>query len=145
MMTQRAKLRRLAFIDLPSWSRGSRPSILRTYPWVTAPGSHGRPYSNLSAARLAAKGTTQDYLTHPSPIPAQKMMPFRRWLRPPGGTIRHAASALSPLAAGRRRRNANAPLIEAHQRSCKGHFQPDLTRLLPAPGVLFRKSTVELR
>jgi hypothetical protein len=25
MMTQRAKLRRLAFIDFPSWSRGSRP------------------------------------------------------------------------------------------------------------------------
>src|SRR5438034_5820318 len=25
IMTQRAKLRRLAFIDFPSWSRGSRP------------------------------------------------------------------------------------------------------------------------
>src|ERR1700675_1872242 len=27
-MTHRAKLRRLAFIDLPSWSRGSRPYSL---------------------------------------------------------------------------------------------------------------------
>jgi hypothetical protein len=32
MMTQRAKLRRLAFIDFPSWSRGSRPYILGSKP-----------------------------------------------------------------------------------------------------------------
>jgi hypothetical protein len=31
-MTQRAKLRRLAFIDLPSWSRGSRPYVLGSNP-----------------------------------------------------------------------------------------------------------------
>jgi hypothetical protein len=28
---------------------------------------------NLGGARVDAKGTTQDYLTHPSPIPAQIM------------------------------------------------------------------------
>src|SRR5262249_13527809 len=98
MMTQRAKLRRLAFIDLPSWSRGSRPFILRTYPWVATRKSHGRPYCNLGAARLAAKGTTSDYLTHPNPIPAQKMALergfFAKAVKTAGG---HCRSLRQPL------------------------------------------------
>src|SRR4029078_11487286 len=73
MMTQRAKLRRLAFIDLPSWSRGSRPYVLGSKPL----GSQARiPRStayNLGGVRVDAKGTTQDYLTHPSAIPGQIM------------------------------------------------------------------------
>src|SRR4029077_9993294 len=32
-----------------------------------------RPHCNLGAARLAAKGTTSDYLAHPEAIPVQKM------------------------------------------------------------------------
>src|SRR5215470_4691 len=75
MMTQRAKLRRLAFIDFPSWSRGSRPyRPSRTYPLVATRESPPRPHCNLGAARLAAKGTTTDYLAHPGTIPVQKMM-----------------------------------------------------------------------
>src|SRR6476620_6002656 len=74
IMTQRAKFRRLAFIDLPSWSRGSRPLF---YPRASAcrnPQTYPRPTAyNLGAAGVDAKGTTQDYLTHPSPIPAQIM------------------------------------------------------------------------
>src|SRR3984957_9227058 len=66
IMTQRAKLRRLAFIDLPSWSRGSRPYVLvRGSPRSTA--------YNLGATPVAAKGTTPDYLTYFSAIPAQIM------------------------------------------------------------------------
>src|SRR5271154_7312811 len=75
IMTQRAKLRRLAFIDFPSWSRGSRPYVLRTYPWVTTSNPPVDHISNLGAARLAAKGTTQDYLTYFSAIPVQIMAP----------------------------------------------------------------------
>src|SRR5215470_12590369 len=74
MMTQRAKLRRLAFIDFPSWSRGSRPSSLWTYLLVATRESPPRPYCNLGAARLDAKGTTPDYLAHLGPIPLQKIM-----------------------------------------------------------------------
>jgi hypothetical protein len=33
----------------------------------------GPLYYNLGVAPVDAKGTTQDYLTHPSPIPAQIM------------------------------------------------------------------------
>src|ERR1700758_4306012 len=74
MMTQRAKLRRLAFIDFPSWSRESRPLSLWTYPLVATRESPPRPHCNLGAARLDAKGTTPDYLTHPGTIPPQKNM-----------------------------------------------------------------------
>src|SRR5437763_13040431 len=78
MMTQRAKFRRLAFIELPSWSRGSRP-----YSLAVNPGSHegfpGRPQYNLGGALLDAKGTTRDYLTHPSPIPAEIMALYPRF------------------------------------------------------------------
>ena len=76
MMTQRAKLRRLAFIDLPSWSRGSRPYVLGSTlnsPWVVRRESPGPLHYNLGGARVDAKGTTQDYLTHPSAIPGQIM------------------------------------------------------------------------
>src|SRR3954453_6968966 len=78
MMTQRAKLRRLAFIDLPSWSRGSRPYVLGSKPLaVKGFGSQARipdPLpTNLGGARANAKGTCQDYLAHPSPIPGQIM------------------------------------------------------------------------
>src|SRR5215831_11963851 len=73
MMTQRAKLRRLAFIDLPSWSRGSRPYCPLDLSLGSHAGNPGRPYHNLGTARVAAKGTTPDYLTHPSAIPAEKM------------------------------------------------------------------------
>jgi hypothetical protein len=66
----------LAFIDLPSWSRGSRPfslasilgSILRSHK-----GSSRATAYNLGVAPVAAKGTTQDYLTHLSAIPVQIM------------------------------------------------------------------------
>jgi hypothetical protein len=51
-----------------------RLKILRTYPWVATRESPGRPYYNLSAASLAAKGTTPDYLTHPDAILARKIM-----------------------------------------------------------------------
>src|SRR3954466_15738344 len=84
MMTQRAKLRRLAFIDLPSWSRGSRPD-----PWVVILvsyfGSSFGQYEeipkesslldgyNLGAAPVAAKGTRWDYLAHLRAIPAEIM------------------------------------------------------------------------
>src|ERR1700704_539370 len=72
IITQRAKLRRLAFIDLPSWSRGSRPYVLgsrwadmRESPWPTV--------YNLGVTPVAAKGTMQDYLAHSSTIPVQIM------------------------------------------------------------------------
>src|ERR1700739_271657 len=67
-MPQRAKLRRLAFIDLPSWSRGSRPLSLGS-----TRESLGRLHYNLGVAPVAAKGTTQDYLAHSSAIPVQMM------------------------------------------------------------------------
>src|SRR5579863_3599889 len=66
-MTQRAKLRRLAFIELPSWSRGSRPYSSRRE------GIPRRLHYNLGADAGAAKGTTQDYLTYLSGIPVQIM------------------------------------------------------------------------
>src|SRR5580692_8130397 len=89
MMTQRAKLRRLAFIDFPSWSRESRPLSFRTYPWVATRESPPRPHCNLGAARLAAKGTSSDYLAHPDTIPVQKMTieaAFSGVVKTPGGT-----------------------------------------------------------
>src|ERR1700749_672549 len=97
MITHRAKLRRLAFIDLPSWSRGSRPYVLlgvlriecpSDLPRVPTRESPDRPYCNLGAARLDAKGTTSDYLTHPGAIPAQKMTleaAFSEVVKTPGG------------------------------------------------------------
>jgi hypothetical protein len=68
-MTQRAKLRRLAFIDLPSWSRGSRPYISLG----RREGSPGRLRYNLGVAAVAAKGTEWDYLAYLSVIPVQIM------------------------------------------------------------------------
>jgi hypothetical protein len=60
-------------MDLPSWARGSRPYIL----WQARgnpPRNFLRPLLyNLGAASADAKGTTQDYLTHPNPIPVQIM------------------------------------------------------------------------
>src|SRR3954453_11903862 len=69
IMTQRAKLRRLAFIDLPSWSRGSRPYVL----WAGRRQCLGGLQYNLGAAPVDAKGTTWDYLAHPSGLPVQIM------------------------------------------------------------------------
>src|SRR6266568_7311179 len=73
IMTQRAKFRRLAFIDLPSWSRGSRPLVLGSIPLGRHEGVPPVTAHNLGGARVNAKGTTQDYLTHPIPIPGQMM------------------------------------------------------------------------
>src|SRR3984957_11878460 len=87
MMTQRAKLRRLAFIDLPSWSRGSRPYVLGSCPWAGARESLVGLQYNLGAAPVHAKGTTWDYLAHPSAIPVQIMalnpVVSGGWLRVP--------------------------------------------------------------
>jgi hypothetical protein len=59
----------LAFIDFPSWSRGSRPySLVRR---ERIPQASAR--FNLSAGTLAAKGTTWDYLTYLSAFPVQIM------------------------------------------------------------------------
>src|SRR5215218_9450333 len=102
MMTQRAKLRRLAFIDFPSWSRGSRPYVLDSNclgnnclgnkPWVVPwpTGENPRsPLHNLGGAGVDAKGSEADYLAHPSAIPGQIMAVnpcvFRGWLRLPAG------------------------------------------------------------
>src|SRR3977135_1132845 len=74
IMTQRAKLRRLAFIDLPSWSRGSRPLVLGAL-------ARGKPrvgWIHLGGAPVAAKGTKLDYLAHLSAIPVQIMA--REWV-----------------------------------------------------------------
>jgi hypothetical protein len=79
-MTQRAKLRRLAFIDLPSWSRGSRPGpsgvtfgcYLGKLEKIPKESSRLDAY-NLGAARVAAKGTRWDYLAHLRAIPAEIM------------------------------------------------------------------------
>src|SRR5262249_30983354 len=125
MMTQRAKLRRLAFIDFPSWSRESRPLSFRTYPWVATRESPPRPHCNLGAARLAAKGTTPDYLAHPETIPVQKMKieaAFSEVVKTPGGansqkTVLFAAlRGLLPPPRGRRL-DPNPPLTDAHQRA----------------------------
>src|ERR1700730_13662267 len=73
-MTQRAKLRRLAFIDLPSWSRGSRPFVLGQAGGIPQSAAlQSRLLYNLSVAPVDAKGTTQDYLTHLRAIPVQIM------------------------------------------------------------------------
>src|SRR5437016_2618191 len=67
IITQRAKLRRLAFIDLPSWSRGSRPYVLG----AGTREALGRLHYNLGAAPVDAKGTAQDYLAHLRAVAAQ--------------------------------------------------------------------------
>src|SRR5260370_17482046 len=72
-MTQRAKLRRLAFIELSSWSRGSRPYSLGSVLRAGTRQSLGQLHYNLGAAPVAAKGTKQDYLAHLSGIPVQMM------------------------------------------------------------------------
>jgi hypothetical protein len=68
----------LAFIDLPSWSRGSRPYFLGQAFLGQARGNpqripSSRLPSNLGAALVAAKGTTWDYFAYLSAIPAQIM------------------------------------------------------------------------
>src|ERR1700712_2178969 len=73
IITQRAKLRRLAFIDLPSWSRGSRPYVLGSLLGQARGNPSGQLHYNLGVAPVAAKGTNQDYLAHPSAIPGQIM------------------------------------------------------------------------
>src|SRR5262245_55333184 len=129
MMTQRAKLRRLAFIDFPSWSRGSRPLSPWTYPWVATRESPGRPYCNLGAGRLDAKGTMPDYLTHPGRIPAQKVMlkaAFSEVVKTVSGIMTQAPVLfavcerlwrLRTPPSGRRRLDADTPLADAHQRT----------------------------
>src|SRR5262245_19384505 len=67
MMTQRAKLRRLAFIDLPSWSRGSRPlSLVVTLEYSLGSEARipGPLHPNLGGARVNATRTKNDYVTH---------------------------------------------------------------------------------
>src|SRR5260370_41291892 len=115
-MTQRAKLRRLAFIELPSWSRGSRPYSLGSVLRAGMRESLGRLRYNLGAAPVAAKGTTQDYLTHLSGIPVQIMA-----LKPAfSGVVRLQGGP----AAGRRRLDANPAVDKAHHRTGHGLFQP---------------------
>src|SRR3954454_7670651 len=95
-MTQRAKLRRLAFIDLPSWLRGSRPCSLVVF-LGSARESPGRLHYNLGVAPVDAKGTTQDYLTQSSPIPAQIMAVeslFSGVVKTLRWNMRHASAAL---------------------------------------------------
>src|ERR1700676_1892950 len=106
IMTQRAKLRRLAFIDLPSWSRGSRPYSFGSVLWA---GTRilGRLHYNLGAAPVAAKGTTQDYLTHVSAIPVQIMAVkpvFSGVVKTPRRFVAgFEPASLHPAAGGRRR------------------------------------------
>src|ERR1700676_4359735 len=69
-MTQRAKLRRFAFIDLPSSPRGSRPYSLGSPQGSTL----SRLDYNLGAAGVDAKGTIRDYLPHPGGIPVRIMV-----------------------------------------------------------------------
>src|SRR3569833_2231678 len=96
-MTQRAKLRRLAFIDFPSWSRGSRPSVLWTL-WTLSLGCHeGIPWSpsrNLGANSINAKGTRQDYLARPSLIPAKKLATESRVVAGGYGAAKRAPAGL---------------------------------------------------
>jgi hypothetical protein len=47
--------------------------VLRTYLWATTREFPARPYHNLGAAGRDAKGTAEDYLTHPNAIPVEKM------------------------------------------------------------------------
>ena len=153
IMTQRAKLRRLAFIDLPSWPRGSRPYVLGSLL-----GQHGespdRLLYNLGAALVDAKGTTRDYLTHLSRIPAQIMaveslfsgvvktprcnMTTYRW------RIADSVTLVRPLAAAARRRfNDDPALTEADQGARKGPFQPCAARRGPASPGLFLPRPVQ--
>src|ERR1700730_10147711 len=106
-MTQRAKLRRLAFIDLPSWSRGSRPYFLGQARGESPKESPSRLRYNLGAGAVAAKGTSQDYLAHPSVIPVQIMA----WAWVFAGVVkRHGgfSGGLRPQSVRRRRGGAGA-------------------------------------
>jgi len=55
----------LAFIELPSWLRGSRPYVLEARTDEIHEGIHQRRLvCNLGAGPIDAKGTAWDYLTH---------------------------------------------------------------------------------
>src|SRR5262249_7513679 len=70
--------------DLPSWSRGSRPlSLAVALFWQRGENPRSTAAPNLGVARVNAKGTPRDYLTHLNPIPVQKMAQYPGFL--PGG------------------------------------------------------------
>src|SRR4051794_20971908 len=86
---------------------------------------------NLGAAPVAAKGTTQDYLTYLSAIPAQIMA--LKWVfsgvvkAPERPGKRHPcriAVSIHPTATRRRRLDTDPAVDQADQRTGKGSLQP---------------------
>src|SRR3974390_2533122 len=125
MMTQRAKLRRLAFIDLPSWSRGSRPYSLDS-----------RRQGNLEATALQFRcrggrcqgnhiGLFSLSYRHSGSNHDAQIGVFLGWLRPEKRALGWMKPASTGSTAARRRcRDADAIIGEADQRTGQGLLQP---------------------
>src|SRR5260221_14765950 len=127
MMTQRAKLRRLAFIGLPSWSRGSRPHSLGSFIGQAPRKPSGSAALQSRCRPGRCQGNHADYLTHVSAIPVQIMAvkpAFSGVVKTPKRFAAVFEPASSRTAARRRRLDTNSTIDQADQRAGEGLFQP---------------------
>ena len=130
MITQRAKLRRLAFIPCPSAAVGRQPLRPLHCPQVKA---NSRPSRSQFRCRAApCQGNLTRISSHSTAVWRRRACHIRPWLRLSATRRRSAAPGRARPRAGRGQR---------HQRSRQGAAQPRRARALGAPALRAPRSS----